>query len=90
MCCGNQRQQISNESSRASAPIAPTPAAVPPAAPRQARAATVFEYRGSTALTVVSPLTRKAYRFDRPGARLPADPRDTPWLSFVPQLVRAG
>jgi len=55
-------------------------------------AVTVFEYVGATALTVVSPLTRKTYAFSRPGARLEVDARDRPWLAFVPNLaiVAAG
>jgi hypothetical protein len=53
---------------------------------------TVFEYVGATALTVVSPLTRRTYAFSRPGARLEVDARDRPWLAFVPNLaiVAAG
>jgi hypothetical protein len=49
-----------------------------------------FEYVGKTALTVVSPLTRRQYRFARPGARLEADVRDRAWLTFVPNLQRVS
>ncbi|MGD0011865.1 MAG: hypothetical protein ABSE93_25410 [Terriglobia bacterium] len=45
-----------------------------------------FEYIGRTALTVAGPVTRQAYYFDRPGARLAVDPRDSPWLMSVPHL----
>ena len=92
MCCGNRRQQISIESGRASqpAPANRATAASRPPVQSQPRAAVAFEYRGDTALTVVSPVTARTYRFDRPGARVAADPRDTPWLTFVPHLKRAG
>lgn len=50
----------------------------------------VFAYAGATALTVVSPITRKVYRFDRPGAKLEVDRRDRSWLAFVPQLMPVG
>ncbi|MGH7836218.1 MAG: hypothetical protein ACREQC_00180 [Candidatus Binataceae bacterium] len=49
-----------------------------------------FEYVGRTALTVVSPLSGRHYRFARPGARLDADIRDRSWLAFVPNLKRTN
>jgi len=92
MCCGGQRQKITIESGRASQPALSNRATAPPRPPLQSRprAAAAFEYHGNTALTVVSPLTARTYRFDRPGARLAVDPRDTPWLTFVPLLKRAS
>lgn len=74
MCCGRSRQAVSN----------------PPAPVRAIPAGTVFEYIGNTALTVVSPLTGKQYRFAKPGARVDVDVRDRSWVSFVPHLRRAG
>jgi hypothetical protein len=56
---------------------------------RQRRTEVTFEYHGATAMTVVSPLTRRAYYFAHPGARIAVDPRDTPWLTFTPNLARA-
>ncbi|MGA2728601.1 MAG: hypothetical protein ABSE96_12375 [Terracidiphilus sp.] len=47
-----------------------------------------FEYTGATALTVVSPLTGRKYRFERPGARMSVDPMDRSWIAFVPHLKR--
>ncbi len=93
MCCGNQRQEISARSPRANVPVPEKRAVSTPATPSapavsQARTGAVFEYAGDSALTVVSPVTKKVYRFERPGARIAADPRDTPWLTFVPQLRR--
>ena len=46
----------------------------------------VFEYVGESGLTAVSPVTGARYRFERPGARLAADPRDATWLSQAPSL----
>jgi hypothetical protein len=48
----------------------------------------LFEYVGATALTVVSPVTRKTYRFEQPGARVEVDARDRSWVAFVPNLAR--
>jgi len=93
MCCGNQRQQLSNQAYRASG-AAPASAlsegaALAPAPVRQSRSGVMFEYQGATTMTVVSPLTRRTYHFAHPGARLAVDPRDTPWLTFTPKLARA-
>jgi hypothetical protein len=49
-----------------------------------------FEYVGQTALTVVSPISGRHYRFAAPGARLDADIRDRSWLAFVPNLKRVA
>jgi hypothetical protein len=52
--------------------------------------APVFEYVGATALTVVSPITRRTYRFAQRGVRVTIDPRDQSWIAFVPNLVAAS
>ena len=49
-----------------------------------------FEYVGETALTIVSPVTRKTYRFEQTGARVEVDVRDRSWVAFVPNLVPAS
>lgn len=54
------------------------------AAPRFA----YFEYRGSSGLTVLGPLSGQRYRFSAPGARLAVDGRDAPSLAAVPELHR--
>jgi hypothetical protein len=48
----------------------------------------LFEYIGGTALTLVSPVTGRTYRFAAPGARVATDPRDRSWISFAPNLAR--
>jgi len=89
MCCGSLRQPISS-------PPRPTDGSAPPGVPpasaarRQRRSGVTFEYEGRTTMTVVSPLTRRSYRFAHPGARIVADPHDTAWLTFTPNLRRAG
>jgi hypothetical protein len=45
-----------------------------------------FEYTGASALTAVGGVTRKQYRFDRPGARVAVDPTDRDSLARVPNL----
>jgi len=93
MCCGNQKPPVPNEAYRASGAAPATAlslaAAVSPSALRQRRAGVTFEYQGATTMTVVSPLTRRTYHFAHPGARVAVDPRDTPWLTFTPNLARA-
>lgn len=75
MCCG-----------RSTVPVVSVAAPAPDgkgAGPR-------FEYIGKTALTVVSPVTGKKYRFPQSGARVEVDARDRPWMTFVPNLKRSS
>jgi hypothetical protein len=51
-----------------------------PSAP-QLRATVLLEYTGKTALSIIGPGSRNAYRFDRPGARVLVDRRD--WMHFA-------
>lgn len=93
MCCSRPSQAINTP--RRSAPLVRSTGAAPSAgaqAPPAARATLhlstpAFRYVGATALTVVSPITRKIYRFDKPGARTEVDLRDRAWIAFVPSLV---
>ena len=56
----------------------------------QMQAPAMVEYTGRTALNIVGPGSRTAYRFDRAGARLLVDRRDLPYLVLVPVLRRVG
>ena len=94
MCCNRPRPTITSATRRGVRSVAAQPGAtVPTPAPVHARLSLptpIFEYVGETALTVVSPLTRKTYRFEKTGARLAIDIRDRSWVAFVPNLVRVA
>ena len=85
MCSNQPRAVASNPVRRLTRAFAQSSPAGP-AANLPAGKAT-FEYAGETALTVVSPVTKRIYRFERPGARLEVDLRDRSWLAFVPDLA---
>ncbi len=55
-----------------------------------ARRTVMYEYVGSTAMTVRSPLTGRLYRFAGPGDRLSVDAQDAASLGAVPRLRRLG
>ena len=97
MCCGRLRQAATSEPHPGNAVHTAAPAArsrggmmTSPPTWVGAAALTEFEHSGTTALTVVSPLTGKTYRFDGPGARVAIDPRDRSWVAFVPSLKAVG
>ena len=46
----------------------------------------LFEYVGSSSLTVVGPVSGRSYCFARPLARQLVDPRDRAALAAMPQL----
>ena len=83
MCCGRSTTPTPRVPNFRNPPAARTPGAAP-------RLSAGFEYRGATALTVVSPQTGATYRFPAPGARVAVDPRDCAWLAFVPNLARVS
>lgn len=60
-----------------------------PSAP-QTRATVLFEYIGNTALSIIGPGSRIAYRFDRAGARALVDRRDLIYFTQVPVLRQVG
>ena len=60
-----------------------------PSAP-QIRATVLFEYTGNTALNIIGPGSRTAYRFDRAGARVLVDRRDLPYFARVSVLRLVG
>jgi hypothetical protein len=79
-CCG------SGNPSRGGPMQASRPAAAPVPAPPRRYSHVFFEYVGPTALTAVGRATGKHYRFDRPGARVAAEPADEASLRGVPNL----
>jgi hypothetical protein len=73
-CCGKGRSQLTVTASQ--------PAARP--------TTFVFEYIGTTRMSVIGPATRISYRFDRHGARVLVDGRDRVSLSTIPLLRQVG
>ena len=94
MCCGRPSQPMTTGAQRVTRPAAayPQPSAKPAPVKHTTLAlpTPVFEYVGETALTIVSPVTRKTYRFEQTGARIEVDVRDRSWVAFVPNLVPAS
>jgi hypothetical protein len=76
MCCGKGREQLQRTS----------PQAQELRTDSGSVSAVLFEYVGKTALTVLSPVTGRRYRFERPGDRVLVDPRDRPSLRAFPNL----
>jgi hypothetical protein len=89
MCCGSKRQSLGGTANRNRKThgqrIPPGPAIGRPVSFTPMRTPR-FEYTGRTALSVVSPVTGRSYRFDHPGARTEADPRDRALLAALPGL----
>jgi hypothetical protein len=94
MCCSRPKPAISTGAQRTVRPFAinpqPSASAAVPVRAALALPKAIFEYVGVTALTLVSPVTQKTYRFDRPGARVEVDVRDRSWIAFVPNVVPVG
>ena len=86
MCCGRNKTQAGGIPIQTRTPFQLSPNPDPASRSTEAH----FEYTGKTALTVVSPLTGKKYVFSQPGARALVDPRDRPWIAFVPHLKRCS
>jgi hypothetical protein len=83
MCCGKSKTgNRYNVVSRASSPqsLVDVYQQVGPA----------FEYTGTSALTVVGPITGVRYRFARPGSRVHVDSRDSVAMARVPVLKSVG
>jgi hypothetical protein len=73
-CCGRYRKAVADGTAQTNTAAQPGSIA--------------FEYIGRTALTVIGPGSRRTYRFEQPGARLPVDTRDRPALDALPMLKR--
>ena len=84
MCCGRSTNNVAKIPNRVYIPARSIQQTPEPAQPPE------FEYTGATALTVVSPITRRKYRFPQPGARMIVDVRDRSWIAFVPHLKRCN
>ncbi len=82
MCCGNNRARMGRGLPGPQAPRGISGLARP--------TGLTFEYIGRTGLVVAGPVTGRQYRFDRPGARLEVDPRDSASVAAIPALRTVG
>ena len=76
-CCG-QRRAMAAGSGRA----------IEPTRPRPVSRAVLYEYTGSTGMTVSGPVSGLKYRFAGPGSKLQIDSRDVASLAGLPNLRR--
>ena len=79
-CCGQQRSALSTSGHLAQ----------PPRGPSLTSPIVIYQYVGTTGLTVVGGATGRTYRFDGPGARAQVDTLDVRSLAGVPHLVRVA
>lgn len=85
-CCGKGREQFRNQVAVQAPPPGPAQHAGTQL-PRRTYFTTVrFESLSNAALTLVSPVTGRRYRFEHKGARVEIDLRDRPWLASQPNL----
>jgi hypothetical protein len=63
------------------------PAARIPPAPAHDSGLVYLRYWGEAGITVIGPVTGRAYRFAATGSTVAADPRDAPSLAAVPQVA---
>jgi hypothetical protein len=82
-CCGQRRAAVSS----APRPTQTVTRTVKPARPI-ASDGTVYEYTGTTGMTVYGRASQRTYRFSQRGARVQIDPRDVPSLGGLPNLRR--
>ena len=77
-CCGQRRAQVSmsGKMAKATKPYRPTPRAV------------LYEYTGTTGMSVTGPVSGLTYRFGLPGAKLQIDARDASSMAGLPNLRR--
>jgi hypothetical protein len=78
MCCGRTTMEVASLRTMSE----------PAQAFGEGPSAAKFEYVGKTAMTVVSPMTGKRYRFTKPGEQLEVEAMDRAWIAFVPNLIR--
>ncbi len=78
MCCGGQRKKHQTVAHRIP-PLANADEPVPASNVR-------FEYFGRTGLTVQGPVSRRTYRFERPGFQIEVDGRDANFLRNIANM----
>jgi len=78
-CCGQRRSQASIGGALAGGRQRP---------PQPASRAVLYEYTGTSGMTVTGPVSGLVYRFGLPGAQLQIDVRDAASLVGLPNLRR--
>jgi hypothetical protein len=56
--------------------------------PARVSSAVLYQYTGTTGMTVIGPISGARYRFDQPGAKVQIDRRDVSSLTGLPNLSR--
>lgn len=77
-CCGQRRALASGNGRAVEANRSPGP--IPRAA--------LYEYTGTTGMTVLGPVSGLKYRFGQPGAKVQIDSRDVFAMAGLPNLRR--
>jgi hypothetical protein len=77
-CCGQRRREIASVAT----------VSAPAQRPKPYSQVALFEYIGTTAMTVAGPISGVRYRFGSPGSKLRVDSRDAPSMSALPNLRR--
>jgi len=79
MCCGKKSSHLqTNTHDQLATPRVPLR--------MNPQGGTTFQYVGTTAATVIGPVSGVSYRFTGPGSRRQVDTRDRPGLARVPVL----
>jgi hypothetical protein len=89
MCnCGKKRSSLNTTASSAVAPVQnqQTIAATPQPSLMRTDQSIMFQYMGSTALSIIGRVTRKSYRFNFPGDIKPVAIVDATDMKAVPVL----
>jgi hypothetical protein len=74
LCCGQRRGQIVRKTDSPGSRVG------------IADQGTAFQYTENSALTAIGPISRRQYRFGRPGTIVSVDSRDAASLAMVPNL----
>lgn len=77
-CCGQRRAQAAGTGK----------AFAPAHGLRRTPNVALFEYTGTTGMTVTGRITGAKYRFGQPGAKVQIDPRDVSSMAGLPNLRR--
>ncbi len=77
-CCGQGRSKAAMNGKLTGPARRPAPVS----------SAILYQYTGTTGMTVIGPISGIRYRFDQPGAKVQIDRRDLSSLTGLPNLSR--